>query len=219
MGRRRGRRQTRRSRRGRRGSGMPRTVKTNGTNGVVRMVGSDSYCSGLTGTEQTIVTAGAAAATFDLLFMCPGQTGANIQFPRMNAIAKLYSLYRWVSATIRFKPSCGTTTPGRIIMSATYDPTGDSPPATMRSLLEAIPHTNGLVYRPTTLMVPCGRNNFQLNWYPVQLALTAPASDLSVPFVVNVGTDQGAGGATVGFIEVDWVLEFRNPISSAENPD
>jgi len=205
--------------RGRAPYSVPRGVRTNGTNGAIRMSGSDSLCSDSAGTELPIQTAAAGVYTGDIMYMYPGKTTSTIQFPRLNAIASLYSQFRWVACSVRYKPTCGTTTPGRVVMSASYDPKQDIAPTSVRQQLETIPHVNTMAYRGATLVVPCGRNNFQFNWYPVGQEATVPIPDNEyIPFVVTVGSDSGDVGA-VGFIEVDWVIEFKDPINPTLNPD
>lgn len=197
-------------------NGASRGVQTNGTNGVARLRGTDRFMAG-GGAEQLIVTAASGAFTHQPLFMLPGTAGGTNQFPRLNALAALYSEYRWVSCTVRYKPVCPSTSPGRVVMSATYDPDTDVVPTVASQLLEAIPHVAGSVWRSHSLIIPCGRDNFQQNWYPCSEGSTTPTVDQTVPFVVQVGTDLGLE-ISVGYIEVDWIIDFKNPINSAMNP-
>jgi len=190
-------------------------VSTNGTNGMVRERGSDRIQGA--GGERVVTTAAAAAVTVFELFMAPGLAGAANQFPRLNAMANLYSEWRWVACTIRYKPICGSTTTGRIAMAATYNPASDVTATSIGELLETMPHVDGSVWRNHSLIVPCGRDNFQLNWYPCSVALATSDADATVPFAVIVGTDLGLA-ASVGTLELDWIIDFKNPISPALNP-
>lgn len=204
-----------RKRNGGGGSRVPRGVQTNGTNGLVRERGSDRVDGA--GGEVVVTTLAAAAPNFITLFLAPGLAGAANQFPRLNTMATLYSQWRWVACTVRYKPICGSTQTGRIVLAATYNAASDVAPTAVAELLDTVPHVAGSVWRNHSLVVPCGRDNFQLNWYPCSPLLAVADADSTVPIAVHIGTDLGVAAA-IGTLEFDWVIEFKNPISPNMNP-
>lgn len=205
-----------RTRGGRKGGSNARAVSANGTDGVSRNMGTDRVMGA--STEEFVVTAGSGAFTVINLFMSPGIAGSVNQFPRLRILGSLYSEYRWVRCSVKYKPVVGTAAVGRVALAASYDPDSDTTPTVFRELLATTPHVSGPTYRNLTLNVPCSKNGFQKNWYPVAPDATIPDADSTVPFVVYVGTDQGVSG-TVGYLEIDWVIDFKNPIEPGINPN
>jgi len=164
-----------------------------------------------------MTTLAAGAPNFITVFLAPGLAGAANQFPRLNVMASLYSQWRWVSLTFRYRPICGSTQAGRIAMAATYNAASDVAATAVAELLDTMPHVTGSVWKNHSLVIPCGRDNFQLNWYPCSALLAVADADSTVPVAVQVGTDLGVAAA-IGTFEFDWVIEFKNPIAPAMNP-
>lgn len=189
----------------------------NGVNGAVIMRGSDRIVSA---GSEALVPISATAGTFSdiTIFGSPGKAGVVVQFPRLNVQSSLYSEYRWRGCTVRYRSFCGSGTAGRVALAATYDPDSDTQFTSIAEMLATVPHVTGSVWKDHSLNVPCSPSTFQKNWYPCAPDATIPGADQTVPFVVIVGTDQGTAAADVGYLEIDWVIEFKNPIDPAINP-
>lgn len=138
--------------------------------------------------------------------------------PWLDAVAKSYSRYKYVSANIEFVPHIGTTTQGQISMAFSYDEL-DNPPTTMSEIARMA----GAITRPiyaTGRRVVCRANTRrQLPSYryipPLEYsALPVASRNEFNPFTLWFGTDTSVNGQIIGTVHVHFDVLLLDPIFS-----
>jgi len=142
-------------------------------------------------------------------YLNPGDV---VTFPRLSKIAHLYDNYRFRKLVFRYKTAVSTFANGRAYLAYDANVYDDNRQSTRSELLQ-LTHTEAAVYRDFRHAVPSnqlGTMRFcrdRTQW-PPGITVDLKTYDLGT---LSVATEAVVGGGTVGFLEVEYEVEFLNP--------
>lgn len=150
-----------------------------------------------------------------------GFTRVDLRLPNSSSLSRLSALganwseYRWKYLKVRYESFSGDNQPGRFAIGALYDINSDVTPTTINQIIELTPSLTVPVSKTGVMHIPCGTNEFQLNWYPVA---SATGTDTLIPVSVYFATDQGSASINVGELYLDYGITFKHNAVLAVNP-
>jgi hypothetical protein len=152
------------------------------------------------------ITPAATAPVVKDLFFAPGASGLGF----LDALAAAFERYQLLELTVEWKPSCGTTRDGAIVIGIDWDPsdTGSS----MAYVQSLEPRIRVPVWQGKQLPLPKGRlmsRRFLLN---SASATTAKNPDYAA-FKISAGVTQGTATA-VGEVWVRYRIAMHGPMQN-----
>ena len=142
--------------------------------------------------------------------------GRNDTFPWLSAIGQRFESYRFLSLAFEYKPSCSTSTAGKVILAIDFD-AEDSPPNTKQEALSYKGAVSAAPWQEAKCVIQ-QIDNKKLSGEKYTRDIQSSYTDLKTYDLgtLNIVTQGMATTSTVGELYVSYVVELITPQTQVE---